>query len=116
MSAQNDRMDQWRDFDSRLLHYNSRVQDPSEGIADGAQLPRRDWCVLNRARVGVARTGDNLVKFDYKTDQSCECGENNQTIDHVLHSCPLSPNLDNSDLVTINEKTTQWLAVWRDKI
>ena len=113
--AQNDRIDQWRDFNGRRPP-NNAVQDPTEEIADGALLPRRDWCALNRARAGVARTGDNLVKWGLKTDQSCECGENTQTINHILRSCPLSHNLNNSDLVSVNERTLQWLAVWRDKL
>ena len=115
VSAQNDRIDQWRVFDDRLPP-NSAVQDPIEEIADGALLPRHDWCALNRARAGVARTGDNMAKWGLKTDQSCECGENVQTINHILRSCPLSHNLDNSDLAAVNDRTLQWLAVWRDKL
>ena len=105
------RVDLWKDSEERIIP-NSAVQDPSEEIADGAYLPRRDWCALNRARSGVGRTGDNMVRWGLKTDHSCECGENIQTMEHVLRVCPLSCSLSNTDLLTVNEKTFEWLAVW----
>ena len=72
--AQKYRVDQWNDSEE-LNTPNTAVQEPTEEIADGAYLPRRDWCALNRARSGVGRTGDNMVRWGLKTDHSCECGE-----------------------------------------
>ncbi len=71
---------------------------------------------LNRARPGVARTGDNMVKWGLKTCPSFESGEHIKTIDHILRLCPLSPNLVNTDLVKVNQRTMEWLAVWSDTL
>ena len=114
-SPQNYRLNLWKESDTGTP-LNNAVQEPREELPDGAHLSRAEWSVLNRARSRVARTGDNMVKWRLKTTPSCECGELTQNIDHVLTSCPLCPNLVNADLVNINQRTLEWLSVWRDKL
>lgn len=114
-SPQTYRIDLWQQTEARTPP-NNTVQDPTEMLPDGALLDRRKWCTLNRARAGVCRTGDNMVKWGLKTSESCECGERVQNIEHVLRNCPLSPDLADTDLLNINQTTLEWLAVWCDKL
>ena len=103
--AQYYRKDHWTDFDGRLPP-NKAVEDPTEEITDGALLLRCDMCASKRVRDGVARTGDNLVRWAIKTYHSTEFKENTQTINHILHSCPLSHILYNSWFSYCMWKTT----------
>lgn len=95
---------------------NTAVHGPNEELADGALLQRCKWSAMSRARSRVTRTGDNLIKWGLKTDPRCEYGEATQSIDHALNSSSLSPNLVNSDLFKINQRTLKWLTVWCDKL
>ena len=70
---------------------NISVPGPSEHLPRGSDLPRKQWVALNRARSQVAKTGDNLLRWGFADSSRCECGEEIQTLDHLLRHCPASP-------------------------
>ena len=74
------------------------------------------WLTLNRGRAKVGKTGDNLQKWGYTASAECPSGETPQTMDHILHGCPLGPTCTDIDLKAANEIATLWIDKWCDKI
>ena len=64
------------------------VSDPGEGFK-GEDLSRKHWTTLNRLRTGVGRYKASLKKWGLADSAACECGEPEQTADHIINSCPL---------------------------
>ena len=64
------------------------VSDPGEGVK-GEELNRKHWTTLNRLRTGVGRYRASMKKWGLADNAACECGEPEQTADHIINSCPL---------------------------
>ena len=64
------------------------VSDPGEG-AKGEELSRKHWTTLNRLRTGVGRYRASMKKWGLADSATCECGEPEQTADHIINSCQL---------------------------
>ena len=109
-----DRIEQWKNANQALP--NGRIPEPSETLPLGSTLDRKDWVALNRARSGVGRTRDNLVRWGLADDTACPCGEEVQTMTHILHECTLGPSCSNQDLMEANQTAMQWIQWWRDSI
>ncbi|KAI8490923.1 IQ motif-containing GTPase-activating protein 3 [Branchiostoma belcheri] len=92
---------------------NRALPPPSETLPPGTDLRRRDWVALNRARAKVARTGDNLARWGKSTSTTCSCGEDPQTIQHLMHDCRLGPTCTDTDLQEANEAARNWLETKR---
>ena len=107
-------MEQWKHANQLLA--NECIPEPNESLPSGSTLCRKDWVALNRARSGVGRTGDNLVQWKLKDDAACPCGEELQTMDHILRECTLGPSCSNQDLLEANQAAVQWIQWWRDTI
>ena len=58
--ASNYRLSQWKEWDQNTGI--SAVQEPTEELAKGTDLPRKEWVTLNRARTKVGRTAKNLQR------------------------------------------------------
>jgi len=54
-----------------------------------ATLQRRAWVRLNRLRTGVGRFRSCLYKLGMAFSAACECGAEEQTVDHVVLQCPI---------------------------
>jgi len=54
----------------------------------GMTLPRRAWVRLNRLRTVVGRFRSCLYKWGMASCAVCECGAEEQTVDHVVLQCP----------------------------
>jgi len=52
-------------------------------------LPRTAWVRLNRLRTGVGRFRSMLAQMGMVTSATCECGAEEQTVDHVVLHCPI---------------------------
>ena len=52
-------------------------------------LPERAWVRLNRLRTGVGRFRSCLYKWGMASSAACECGAEEQTVDHVVLQCPI---------------------------
>ena len=66
------------------------IQNPTKKLPKGTNLNREEWCTLNRKRMGISKTGDNLTKWGLKSDSRCECGESIQNLNHKMENCPFS--------------------------
>ena len=61
-------MELWKKNDS---NNNEALPPPSKTLPSGADLSRRDWVTLNRARSKVARTGDNILRWGKSASATC---------------------------------------------
>ena len=95
---------------------NAALPEPKESLPSGADLPRREWAALNRARSSCAKTADNLVKWGFADSAQCICGNPNQTLPHLLHHCPAGPTCSEDDLREANANARRWIERWRDKL
>ena len=58
-----------------------------EFLPPGHKLQWNKWRCLNRLRSGVGKTKSLLLKWGYLppgTDTTCQCGKENQTMNHLL--------------------------------
>ncbi|KAI8507143.1 hypothetical protein Bbelb_155820 [Branchiostoma belcheri] len=94
------RADLWKRNDP---NNNRALPPPSESLPPGADMPRRSWVALNRARAKVARTADNLLRWGKSNSAACSCGEDPQTLQHLMRNCRLSPTCTDSDLQEASE-------------
>jgi Reverse transcriptase (RNA-dependent DNA polymerase) len=76
---------QWDAFDGR---HKFLVIDPTQAVK-GMDLPRKEWTYVNRFRTGVGRCNAWKYKWGQTLDQSCDCGNGVQTMDHIVNDCPL---------------------------
>lgn len=74
----------WRD----QIVVTSWGMEPAEQLSPGHQLEWETWRTLNRMRVGVGRSKDNMSRWVYlnDSDTKCRCGQE-QTMAHLL-VCP----------------------------
>ena len=95
---------------------NAALPLPNEGIPTGHGLSRKDWVTLNRARAKLGKTGDNLLKWGLTNSSVCTCGEELQTINHILRECTDSIPCTDEDLRLSNDAALRWLERWSGKI
>ena len=50
---------------------------------------RKQRTTLNRLPTGVGRYRSSMKKWGLADSAACECGEPEQTADHIINSCPL---------------------------
>ena len=72
---------EWMDSPTRLRIFITGTHPPR------MTLPRRAGVRLNRLRTGVGRFRSCLYKWSMVSSAACECGTEEQTVDHVLQ-CP----------------------------
>jgi len=73
-------------------------------------LPREAWVRLNRLRTGVRRFRSCLHKWGMASSAACECGAEEQTVEHVVLQCPIhrSPH-GLHGLTVLDDETIEWL-------
>lgn len=76
----------------------------------GFDLPRRIWKIANRIRTNHGLCRDSLHKWDKITDPLCDCGRDNQTIQHIVENCETTayPGVM-SDFLTLPHAAIQWI-------
>jgi len=86
-------------------HFNSRYRHTH---TPGMTLPRRAWVRLNRLCTGVGPYPSCLYKWGMASSAACECGAEEQTIDHVILQCPIhqSPHRLHG-LMVLDDETTE---------
>ena len=73
-------------------------------------LPRKSLCNLNRLRTGHGRCKSCMFKWGLAEDESCECGHDKQTTEHILKHCPILAYQGNiSDICNLNSDAKLWL-------
>ena len=100
-------MEDWRLADHQRLH--RFIADPDN--ITGAELPRKQWIMLNRLRTGVGRFSATMRDWGLKDSAVCECGHPEQTVTHVIEECPLfRPPNGEQGIVALDDETRTWLA------
>ena len=94
------------------------VSDPGEGVK-GEDLSRKQWTTLNRLRTGVGRYKASMKKWGLADSAACECGEPEQTADHIINSCPLHRPPSEAGIFEVGPLTRAWLqqtelTIWSD--
>lgn len=87
--------------------------EPVEQLPPGHQLEWQTWRTLNRMRVGVGRSKENMLKWGYLSDldTKCRCGKV-QTMTHIL-VCPMNPNICTvDDLMQANQRAVDVARFW----
>jgi len=75
-------------------------------------LPRRALVPLNRLRTGVARFRCSLYKWGMAFCTACECGAEEQNVDHVALQCPIHRYPHGlHGLTVLDDETIEWLLI-----
>ena len=90
---------------SRMQRY---IRDPAGGVK-GDDLPRHQWTSLNRLRCGVGRFKSCMRKWGLTNSSACECGEIEQTAEHIITGCPLYSPPSEAGLFDLGPETRAWL-------
>ena len=72
-------------------------------------LLRRAWVRFNRLRTGVGRFRSYFYKWGMTSSAVCECGVEEQTVDHVLQYPIHRPLRGLQGLTVLDNETTEWL-------
>ena len=84
------------------------VSDPGEGVKE-EDLSRKQWTTLNRLRTGVGRYKASMKKWGLTDSAACECGEPEQTADHIINSCPIHRPPSEDGIFEVGPLTRAWL-------
>ena len=77
----------------------------------GMTLPRRAWFRLNRVPIGVGRIRSSWCKWGMASSTSCECGAEEQTVDHVvIQSSTHRPPHGLHSLTVLKDETNRMAA------
>lgn len=75
------------------------------------KLPRKLWCNLNRLRTRHGNCNEMLHKWGYARSPSCQCGNPNQSMNHLLFNCPIYKyEGDVNDLIILTDQALHWLS------
>ena len=86
-------------------HFHPRHRQPPR-----ITLPRTAWVRLNRLSTGVRRFCSCLYKWSMASSAACDCGAEEQTVDHVVLYCPIHrPPHGMHGLMVLDDETTEWL-------
>ena len=87
-------------------HSHPQHRHPPPGVT----LPRRACVRLNRLRTGVGRFRSCLYKWGMASSEACQCGAEEQTVDHVVLQCPIHrPPHGLHGLTVPDDETIKWL-------
>ena len=85
------------------------MKNPSKRLR-GFSLPRKEWVLLNRIRCNVGRSGQNMNLWKYNQDPSCDCGEQIQSMKHIIFDCPIRNfNGRPKEFFTLSEEALGWI-------
>jgi len=102
--------DLWRAARKTDLPANSEIIDDPTVPVPGADLPRREWCILNRFRSGAGRCAASLHQCGYTDNPLCVCGAT-QTMSHIVDSCPVYKFEGGlTSLHTASDSAVEWLC------
>ena len=82
-------LEEWRNLwiDQSVFNHEF-VIDPTKKL-NGFDLHRKYWIALNRIRTCQGRCNYCLFKWNVADSPFCDCGQVDQTIPHIVLSCPL---------------------------
>ena len=97
----------WQENTSRLHQFITGISPSPPGM----NLSRSTWVKLNRLRTGVGLFRSTMYKWGMASTGACECGAEEQTVDHLITTCPMYryPN-GAQGLVQVDENLVAWLS------
>ena len=75
----------------------------------GCNLDRLSWSRLNRLRTGHGRFRASMFRWGFCNSPTCECGESNQTADHILDECSMHGCPGRESLQNLDDDFIRWL-------
>ena len=97
---------EWERAGPTRIHHS--IRDPGDGTT-GDDLPRQQWTLLNRLRTGVGRFKSAMKKWGLADSAACECGDPDQTPEHIMNTCPLYRPPSEAGLFDVGPETRAWL-------
>ena len=83
---------------------------PRHRHAPGMTLPRSSRVRLDRLRIDVEGFRSYLYKWGVVSSAACECGAEEQTVNHVVLQCPIHRLPQGlHGLTVLDDETTEWL-------
>ena len=76
--------EEWKQYWNDVNLTNSNFVDDPNIKLPGFDLNRRTWSQLNRIRSNHGRCNSMLHKWDPGISPTCHCGDDNQTIHHIV--------------------------------
>ena len=98
------------EWHSKDIRNSYLIQDPT-AKPNGFNLPRRQWCNLNRIRTGHGVCNKTLNQWGITDSPQCDkCGADEQTIHHLITECPHT-QFDGSlkDIHILTSQAEEWL-------
>ena len=108
--------EQLKQWDKTDLYQYPTIPNPSKSLQANINLTTKNWCALNRARCRVGQSKQNLNMWKIIQDPTCDSGQEEQTMDHILFRCPFGPHCKDFDLKNATKEALAWLSHWCDKI
>lgn len=104
----------WRtEWNACIITNKDLIKDPANRVP-GFDLPRKIWSVLNRIRTGHGRCNSMLFKWNSVDSPNCECGEVEETIDHLVTRCPIYKFQDGMTAVhNVSESFLKWVSTFK---
>jgi len=76
----------------------------------GFDLKRNTWVTLNRIRTGHGRSGHMMYKWGLRDNETCDCGYESQTINHITTECPIRAFKGTiKDIHLAMEEAVEWM-------
>ena len=98
--------EEWQKADHTRLH--RFVEEPD--VLPGEDLPRRQWITLNRLRTGIGRFAATMKGWGLRASAACDCGHLEQTVEHIIESCPQHrPPNGEPGIAILDDRTRAWL-------
>ena len=77
---------------------------------EGFDLPRKAWSTLNRIRTNCGTCADSLHRWGKLPSAACDCGEERQTVKHIVQECPLRAFAgDPQDFLMATQKSIEYI-------
>jgi len=99
----------WRETWEVNPTVNSFIIDDPTDLVPGYDLPRREWCLLNRFRSSTGRCAASLHQWGYTDSPLCICGDT-QSMSQIVNDCPVN-KFDGGllELHTASDAAKEWL-------
>ena len=107
------RLQMWKDRILILPDASKMESQPEELLPPGANESWMYWKCLNRLRSGVGRCKESMHKWGYTTSSTlCDCGQEPQTMQHLLQCPLLEEACTPDDLAQNNQRARKCVHQW----
>ena len=90
---------------------------PQKLISIPSEAPWLHWKCLNILRTEMVCCKSNMLKWKYSdADTICDCGEQTQTMDHLLECSMLPQECTTEDLMEYNKAANECVFQWMNDV